>query len=320
MIDIKNLSKYFNNQKVLDNISLHVGQREIFAIVGHSGAGKSTLLRCLNALESFSEGSIKVLGKDIKKLKPHELALLRSNIGMIFQNFSLLNQKTVYENVALPMRVWGYKKEQIKNKVDELLGLVGLSDKKYVYPSELSGGQKQRVAIARALTLNPKILLSDEATSALDPNTTLSILELLKKINQTLGVTIVIVTHEMEVVKKIASRALLLEHGQIIGLGRVEELFLQPDEKMRKFLGEDDESLPKNGVNIRLYFPSNISCDSVVTKMARELNIDFSIAWGKLEKLNDNVVGSLVINIDKENLSHVKRYLSEKTNVVWEVI
>ncbi len=228
--------------------------------------------------------------------------------------------QAVYENIALPMKIWGYEKAKIEKKVDELLHLVGLSDKKNVYPNELSGGQKQRVAIARALTLNPKILLSDEATSALDPNTTLSILELLKKINQTLGVTIVIVTHEMEVVKKIASRALLLENGQIIGIGKVEELFLRPDEKMRKFLGEDDSGLPKDGVNIRLYFPSKISYQPIVTKMARELDIDFNIAWGRLEKLNTDIVGSLVINVKENDAANVKSYLDKKTDVVWEVL
>lgn len=319
MIDIKNLSKYFGQTKVLDNISLHINKKEIFAIVGHSGAGKSTLLRCINGLEGFDNGSLNVIGKNIKSLDDRGLEILRSNIGMIFQNFSLLNQKNVYDNVALPMKTWGYSKEKIKSRVDELLELVGLSEKKYVYPRELSGGQKQRVAIARALTLNPKILLSDEATSALDPNTTLSILELLKHINQTLGVTIVVVTHEMEVVKKVASRALLLEHGQIIGLGKVEDLFLKPDEKMRKFLGEEDE-LPKVGVNIRLYFPSDISYNPVVTKMARELNIDFNIVWGKIEKLNKDVVGSLVINVNTNDAIEVERYLDKNTDVVWEVL
>lgn len=319
MIDIKHLSKYFNDQKVLDDISLHVDSGEIFAIVGHSGAGKSTLLRCINGLEGISAGEVIVLGKEVETLNESGLGILRSQIGMIFQNFSLLNQKNVYENIALPMKVWGYSKEAIQKRVDELLKLVGLEAKKFVYPKELSGGQKQRVAIARALTLNPKILLSDEATSALDPNTTKSILELLKEINQNLGVTIIIVTHEMEVVKKVASRALLLENGKVIGLGRIEDLFLRPDEKMVKFLG-DDEELPAEGVNIRLFFPSTVSYEPIVTQMARELNINFNIVWGKLEKLNDHVVGSLVINIDAQTASIITRYLQEKTEVIWEVL
>lgn len=319
MIEIKHVSKYFHQHKVLDDISVEIHAGEIFAIVGHSGAGKSTLLRCINGLESFSSGDLIVLGKEIKKLNTKELEDLRKNIGMIFQHFSLLNQKNVYENIALPMRVWGYNQDEIDSKVNDLLKLVGLEDKKSVYPKELSGGQKQRVAIARALTLNPKILLSDEATSALDPNTTKSILELLKEINQRLGVTIVIVTHEMEVVKKVASRALLLEYGQVIGLGSIEELFLRPDEKMIHFLGEDEE-LPKEGVNIRLYFPSQVSYKPIVTTMARELDVDFSIVWGKLEKLNDNVVGSLVINANELLAKKIEEYLQQKAEVIWEVI
>ena len=319
MIDIKHVSKFFNDQKVLDDISLHINAGEIFAIVGHSGAGKSTLLRCINGLERFSDGDLIVLGKEIKRLNTKELEDLRKNIGMIFQHFSLLNQKNVYDNIALPMKVWGYSNEEIETRVNDLLKLVGLENKKTVYPKELSGGQKQRVAIARALTLNPKILLSDEATSALDPNTTKSILELLKEINQILGVTIVIVTHEMEVVKKVASRALLLEYGQVIGLGSIEELFLRPDEKMMHFLGEDEE-LPKEGVNIRLYFLSQISYQPIVTKMARELDIAFSIVWGKLEKLNDNVVGSLVINANMDLAKKIEAYLQQTAQVSWEVI
>ena len=319
MIDIKHLSKYFNDQKVLDDISVHINAGEIFAIVGHSGAGKSTLLRCINGLENFSDGSVNVLGKEVKQLNESGLGELRSQIGMIFQNFSLLNQKNVYDNIALPMKVWGYSKEEIQKRVDDLLKLVGLEAKKFVYPKELSGGQKQRVAIARALTLNPKILLSDEATSALDPNTTKSILELLEEINKNLGVTIIIVTHEMEVVKKVASRALLLEDGKVIGLGRIEDLFLRPDEKMMRFLGEDEE-LPQEGTNIRLFFPSNVSYQPIVTQMARELNLNFNIVWGKLEKLNDHVVGSLVINIDEQSASTITSYLQEKTEVIWEII
>jgi len=319
VIEIKNLSKYFNDQKVLDDISLHVNAGEIFAIVGHSGAGKSTLLRCINGLERFSDGDLMVLDKEVKTLNAHGLNELRSQIGMIFQNFSLLNQKNVYENIALPMRVWSYSTEAIQKRVDELLSLVGLEAKKFVYPKELSGGQKQRVAIARALTLNPKILLSDEATSALDPNTTQSILELLQEINIKLGVTIIIVTHEMDVVKKVASRALLLEDGKVIGLGRIEDLFLRPDETMMRFLGEDEE-LPTEGVNIRLFFPHTISYQPIVTQMARELDVNFTIVWGKLEKLNDHVVGSLVINMDEKTSGRITDYLHEKTEVIWEVL
>jgi len=318
LIQIKNLNKFFGDTKVLDNISINIAKGEIFAMVGHSGAGKSTLLRCINGLENYGIGSLKIFDKEIKELSSNELRNLRKEIGMIFQHFSLMQRKSVFENIALPMEVWGYTKSEIKTKVDALLDLVGLSNKKNSYPSELSGGQKQRVAIARALTLEPKILLSDEATSALDPNTTSSILELLKKINKQMGITIVIVTHEMEVVKSIAKKAILLEHGHIIGQGEIEELFLQPDEKMKKFLDEK-EVLPNSGVNIRLYFPKEIAQYSLVTHMARTLNKDFNIVWGKLENINDHVIGNLVINLKDEDKQNVVDYLNEK-QVIWEII
>lgn len=316
MITIKNLDKYFGKEKVLNNICLEIEKGDIFALVGHSGAGKSTLLRCINGLENYGIGSLKVFGKEVKDLKESELRKFRKDIGMIFQHFSLMQRKTVYENVALPMQVWGYSQSDTDKKVTELLELVGLSNKKDSYPSQLSGGQKQRVAIARALTLEPKILLSDEATSALDPNTTTSILELLKKINKQLGITIVIVTHEMDVVKSVTQKAILLEHGNIIGSGYIEDLFLQPDDKMKKFLGEE-EVVPDTGINIRLHFPKEIAQYSIVTHMARTLNIDFNIVWGKLEKINSHVIGSLVINIDEKNELSVVEYLNEK-NMRWE--
>jgi D-methionine transport system ATP-binding protein len=319
LIEISNLGKYFGDNKILHNINLKIEQNEIFAIVGHSGAGKSTLLRCINGLEKYDEGELRVFGQNIGKMSEQKLRYLRKDIGMIFQHFSLLEQKSVYENTALPMQLWGYKKSDIDKKTVELLNLVGLIHKKNSYPKELSGGEKQRVAIARALTLEPKILLSDEATSALDPKTTMSILDLLKTINKTLGITVVLVTHEMSVVKNAAKRALLLENGQIIGLGEIEQLFLKPDERMRKFLGEED-ILPNHGVNIRLYFPSTVSDKAIVTAMARELNIDFNIVWGRLEKLGESVVGSLVINVDSEHVDIAKKYLQAKTDIFWEII
>ena len=283
MIKIENLKKFYGATQIIDGVSLTVEKGEIFAIVGHSGAGKSTLLRCINGLEDYQSGSLKVFDKEI----------------------------------ATPLKFWGYSDGEIKKRVSELLELVGLANKAASYPGELSGGQKQRVAIARALALSPKILLSDEATSALDPNTTNSILELLKQINQTLNISVVLVTHEMEVVKSIARRAVLLESGKIIGSGTIEELFLKPDEKMKEFLGED-EILPSEGVNIRLFFPKEVAQNSVITHMARTLNIDFNIVWGKLEKLNENVLGSLVINIDPKDEARVTEYIKQ-SGVLWEV-
>lgn len=317
MIKIENLKKFYGKTCVIDDVSLEVKQGEIFAIVGHSGAGKSTLLRCINGLEDYQEGSLKVFDKEISALKDKELRELRRDVGMIFQHFALMARKTAFENVATPLKFWGYSDGEIKKRVSELLELVGLANKAASYPGELSGGQKQRVAIARALALSPKILLSDEATSALDPNTTNSILELLKQINQTLNISVVLVTHEMEVVKSIARRAVLLESGKIIGSGTIEELFLKPDEKMKEFLGED-EILPSEGVNIRLFFPKEVAQNSVITHMARTLNIDFNIVWGKLEKLNENVLGSLVINVDPKDEARVTEYIKQ-SGVLWEV-
>ncbi|WP_462190700.1 methionine ABC transporter ATP-binding protein [Campylobacter concisus] len=317
MIKIENLTKFYGDTQILYDVNLEVAKGEIFAIVGHSGAGKSTLLRCINGLESYQGGSLKVFDQEIKNLDETQQRHLRRDVGMIFQHFALMARKNVFENVATPLKFWGYKSDETEKRVRELLKLVGLESKAKSYPSELSGGQKQRVAIARALALNPKILLSDEATSALDPNTTNQILELLEKINKELDISVVIVTHEMEVVKSIAKRAILLEGGKIIGSGSIEELFLKPDEKMKEFLGEV-EILPSTGTNIRLFFPKEVAQNSVITHMARSLNIDFNIVWGKLEKLNDNVLGSLVINIDEKDKENVLNYIKQ-SGVLWEV-
>jgi len=318
MINIQKLNKFYNTTKVLDNVSIDIQKGEIFAIVGHSGAGKSTLMRCINGLEDYSDGSLKVNGKEINELSKENLREFRKNIGMIFQHFSLIQRKTVFENIALPMQLWGYSKNEISKKVNELLSLVGLDTKLNAFPNELSGGQKQRVAIARALTLDPDILLSDEATSALDPNTTTAILNLLKTINEKLNITIVLVTHEMEVVKQVAQRALLLEHGNIIGFDDTEELFLKPDEKMKEFLGET-EVVPNVGINIKIYFPKDNVFQSFITKMARELDMDFDIVWGKLEEINTHIVGNMVINIKNEHKEKVLHYIKQH-NIIWEVI
>lgn len=318
MIEVKNLSKSYGESEVLKDINFEVKKGEIFALVGHSGAGKSTLLRCMNGLESYQGGSLKIKDVEMSSISGYKLREFRKNVGMIFQHFALMSRKTVYENVAIPLIFWKYDKEHIKKRVYELLDIVGLKHRANAYPNELSGGQKQRVAIARALALNPEILLSDEATSALDPSTTKSILELLNKINKELGITIVIVTHEMEVVKSIAHRAILLVDGKIVNNGKIDELFLQPDKNMREFLGEE-EILPQNGVNIRLCFPKSVAFNPVITDMARKLNIDFNIVWGRIEKLGEDVLGILVVNIDERYLEEVKKYLKE-SGVIWEIV
>ena len=318
MIKISNLNKYYGNTKILSDVNIHMQKGEIFGIIGHSGAGKSTLLRCINRLETYEDGSILVEDKEVKDLSENELRFLRKDLGMIFQHFSLLERKTVFENVALPLECFKYPKEEINKRVDELLKLVGIDDKKNQKPRNLSGGQKQRVAIARALALNPKVLLCDEATSALDPNTTKSILNLLQDINKKLKITIIMVTHQMEVIKQICSRVAMMEGGKVLEIGDTEELFLQNSKNLQKLVGEEDIVLPK-GTNIRIIFPKEISNDSIITSMARNLDIDFSIICGKLEKYREDILGSLIINVSSEHKEKIKKYLDEK-EVRWEEI
>lgn len=319
-VEIKNVVKSFGNVQVIKDVSFTINQGEIYGIIGHSGAGKSTLLRCINGLESYNGGSVNVMGKEVSALNDGELRVFRKELGMIFQNFNLLQRKNVFDNVALPLEVWGYDKNTIKEKVSELLKLVGLEDKILRKPSQLSGGQKQRVAIARALALDPKILLCDEATSALDPKTTKDILQLLLKINKELGITIIIVTHQMEVIKEVCERVALLDGGEIKAEGKAEDLFLKPGKSLKKFLGEEDEeNLPDTGINIKLYFPSNSSENALITRMSRELEIDFSIVWGKLEKFREQVLGGLVININEEDKEKVLKYLEDK-DILLEVL
>lgn len=318
MLEVKNVSKAFGKNLVLHDVTLKVNEGEIFGIVGHSGAGKSTLLRCLNGLEAYDSGNIEVMGREVKTLSSREIRLLRKDLGMIFQGFNLLKRKNVFENIALPLEVWGYGKAEINNRVSNLLQLVGLEDKRNSYPSELSGGQKQRVAIARALALEPKVLLCDEATSALDPKTTKSILQLLKEINEKLKLTIIIVTHQMEVIKEICSNVALMESGEVKAIGEVEKLFLKPTYELKDLMGEE-EVLPCSGINIKVFFSKEISQNSLITSMARSLDIDFSIVWGKLEKFREDVLGSLVINVSEENSSDIIKYLNSKS-IGWEVI
>ena len=318
MIKISNLNKYYGNTKILSDVNIHMQKGEIFGIIGHSGAGKSTLLRCINRLETYEDGSILVEDKEVKDLSENELRFLRKDLGRIFQHFSLLERKTVFENVALPLECFKYPKEEINKRVDELLKLVGIDDKKNQKPRNLSGGQKQRVAIARALALNPKVLLCDEATSALDPNTTKSILNLLQDINKKLNITIIMVTHQMEVIKQICSRVAIMEGGKVLEIGDTEELFLQNSKNLQKLVGEEDIVLPK-GANIRIIFPKEISNDSIITSMARNLDIDFSIICGKLEKYREDIEGSLIINVSSEHKEKIKKYLDEK-EVRWEEI
>ncbi|HSR04679.1 MAG TPA: ATP-binding cassette domain-containing protein, partial [Proteiniclasticum sp.] len=236
MIEINNLEKQYDKQEVIRDVSFRIEKGEIFGIVGRSGVGKSTLLRCINALEPFNKGDIIIDGISIGSLDSDGVRRLRKKVSMIFQNFNLLNQKTALENVTLPMEIWGYDKKIILSRAKELLDLVGLSNKYKSKPRSLSGGEKQRVAIARALALDPEYLLCDEATSALDPNTTKEILALLRKINRELGLTLVVVTHQMEVVKDICQRVAVMESGKVSAIGKVEDLFLNPAKSLKKLI------------------------------------------------------------------------------------
>ena len=318
MIQIEGLGKYFGEMKVLRNVSMEVQQGDIFGVVGHSGAGKSTMLRCLNGLETYSEGSVKVMGHEVAALSSEKLKELRRDMGMIFQNFNLMNRKNVYENVMFPLEVWGVPKKEAAARVEELLELVGLSEKRSEKVRNLSGGQKQRIGIARALALNPKLLLCDEATSALDPKTTISILELLMDINKKLGVTIVVVTHQMEVVKMICNKVIILDKGEIVASGQTDKLFLAPGPELRKLI-RDDYTVVPSGTNVRLMFPREIANQTIITSMARELDVNFSVVGGRIERYREEVMGFLIINVADKDLEKVIAWLGN-IGMVWEVM
>ncbi|RGW55922.1 ATP-binding cassette domain-containing protein [Dorea formicigenerans] len=322
MIEIKNLKKLWEDDgsSVLEGINLTIEDGDIYALVGRSGAGKSTLLRCINGLTSYQEGSLKVDGCEIKDLKDKELREFRRHVGMIFQQFSLLERETVYKNVALPMQCWKYPKDQIDKKVRELLELVGLGDKMNAKPRNLSGGQKQRVAVARALTMDPKILLCDEATSALDPKTTNSILDLLMEINQKLGITVIIVTHQMEVVRKACNKACILENGKIADEGTVKEIFIKQPQSLKRLLGEEQVKLPKEGHNIQIaHLVNDMHDGELFAKMSAELNYIFPIIDGKIQDYQNDSMGIFTINVDDEHLKLVTDYLT-KEGLNWHEI
>ena len=322
MIQIKNVKKTFNKTEVLKGVNIDIEKGEIFGIIGQSGAGKSTLLRCINGLESYDEGAIVVddVTVDIKNKKV--LRNLQKRMGMIFQGFNLLERLDVYQNVALPMKFWGIPTNtpEAKEKILNLIKLVGLEEKVHSKPRELSGGQKQRVAIARALALDPDFLLCDEATSALDPEITKGILALLQKINKEMGITIIIVTHQMEVVKQICQKVAFLSGGKVLAVGKPEQLFVWPKEReIREFLREESDKLPTTGINLKLFFFGEGNQRPIVTEMSRELQTNFNICWAKLEDFREDVYGSLVLNMEEKDLEKACAFLDSK-NVTWEVI
>ena len=322
MIQIKNVKKTFNKTEVLKGVNIDIEKGEIFGIIGQSGAGKSTLLRCINGLESYDEGASVVddVTVDIKNKKV--LRNLQKRMGMIFQGFNLLERLDVYQNVALPMKFWGIPTNtpEAKEKILNLIKLVGLEEKVHSKPRELSGGQKQRVAIARALALDPDFLLCDEATSALDPEITKGILALLQKINKEMGITIIIVTHQMEVVKQVCQKVAFLSGGKVLAVGKPEQLFVWPKEReIREFLREESDKLPTTGINLKLFFFGEGNQRPIVTEMSRELQTNFNICWAKLEDFREDVYGSLVLNMEEKDLEKACAFLDSK-NVTWEVI
>ncbi len=322
MIQIQNVKKSFNNTEVLKDISLEIEKGDIFGIIGQSGAGKSTLLRCINGLENYDQGSILVDGTKVDIKDKRNLRNLQKRMGMIFQGFNLLERLDVYANVALPMKFWGIPTNtpEAKEKIMNLIKLVGLEEKVHSKPRELSGGQKQRVAIARALVLDPDFLLCDEATSALDPEITKGILALLQKINKEMGITIIVVTHQMEVVKQICQKVAFLSQGKVLAVGKPEQLFVWPKEReIRDFLREESDKLPTTGVNLKLFFFGEGNQRPIVTMMSQELHTDFNICWAKLEDFREDVYGSLVLNMDEKDLDRACAFLDSK-GVTWEVI
>jgi len=314
VIEVENLSKCFQNGNeciwAIKNVSLHINRGEIFGVIGLSGAGKSTLIRCLNRLEEPTEGKIIIDGVDMTSLDKRELRARRKDIAMIFQHFNLLAQKTTYENIALPLELAGLGRKEIDTRVNELLEYVGLKDKKNAYPSQLSGGQKQRVAIARALANNPKILLSDEATSALDPKTTKSILELLKRIRDELGLTIVMITHQIEVVKDICDRVAIMENGEIVEINTVKELFRRPKSKTaRAFIGSLKSDVQEEfiiseefkGKVVRLSFWGENAKKPIVSHVIKQFNIDVNILSGNISQLMSTSAGHLIVELVGED-------------------
>ncbi len=331
MIKIENLVKvYENGFKAVNDISLEVKKGEIFGIIGLSGAGKSSLIRCINRLEEPTSGNIFIDGKDIVKMNDKELKDARKNMSMIFQSFNLFYQKNVFENIAYPLKINGWKKEDIEKRVKTLLEYVNLSEKIFEYPANLSGGQKQRVAIARALAIQPKILLCDEATSALDPQSTKSILELLLRIRDEFNLTIILITHQMEVVKAICDRAGVIENGEIIEQDTVLKLFTSPKtqttknfiENLPEFTDyEEFSSENYSGFLLRLGFTKESSTKPVISELIRQKNIDVNIISGNIDKIKEGKVGHLIVEVfEKDRIDEIKTFLEERKILVEEVI
>jgi D-methionine transport system ATP-binding protein len=330
MIELIDLYKQYQTKNgiltAVDHVNLKIDKGQIFGIVGYSGAGKSSLLRCINLLERPTSGSILVNGINLTKLNKDQLRTARQKIGMIFQHFNLTSSRTVFQNVAFALKAAGKPQAEINKRVPELLQLVGLQDKADQYPAQLSGGQKQRVGIARALANDPQVLLCDEATSALDPKTTKSILSLLKEINETLGLTIVLITHEMEVVKEICHRVAIMQDGMIIEEGSAYDIFAQPNHPLTKDFTQTimQFELPKKllasrdpfGRIVKIQFKGEKAQETVVSDVLQNCNVKGNILHGKIEYIQDTPLGIFIMELTGE-ASEVERainLLKEKTS------
>ena len=319
IIQIQHLNKTFGTGEAavhaLEDINLEVQAGEIFGIIGLSGAGKSTLVRCMNLLERPTSGSVVVDGKDMTKLSVKELRKARKDISMIFQSFNLLMQRTALDNICFPLELVGTPRAKAVARAKELLDLVGLGNRAGAYPAQLSGGQKQRVAIARALATRPKYLLCDEATSALDPNTTQSILHLLKEINQTLGVTIVVITHEMRVIEQICQRVAVIDQSCIAEIGNVSDVFTHPKSDIAKALilpKSPAENLPPcTGRRLRLVFDGSCSNEPVISRITLECHVPVNILFADTRIVEGSIYGHMVIDLpdDPQQFHDVLRWL-----------
>ena len=325
MIELKSLGKtYTASEKeivALEDINLSIADSEIYGIIGLSGAGKSTLVRCINLLEKPTSGQVLIDGADITAIPRKELLKLRRQIGMIFQGFNLLEQRTALQNVTFPLEVSGIRFRDAKERAAELLELVGLSDRSGSYPSQLSGGQKQRVAIARALATKPKYLLCDEATSALDPNTTRSILDLLKHINQTLGVTIVIITHEMKVIDQICDRVAVLDNSRIVEEGPVNVVFTTPKSEIARELimpGEKKSFDTRGGRKIRLSFLPEHFGKPIISELVLECRTPVNIVYADTQKLDGALYGQMILELPTDaNDAHKVMLWLENHQIEW---
>lgn len=313
MIRIENVSKSFDNLQILKGVSLNIEKGGIFGIVGRSGVGKSTLLRCVNGLEQYNSGSIKVDGAEVGSLSPEELRLFRKNVGMVFQNFSLVTRASVYENIAFAMKIWNCDKNRIDRRVKELLEVVGIPEKINARARDLSGGQKQRVALARALAMNPSVLLCDEATSALDPKSTIDILSLLDEINKNFNITIVMVTHEMEVIKTLCDSMAVMANGNVEATGSVEQVFLERPPALCDLLGEAPMKLRDEETLFDIQIDEEKGDATLLTSMARSLGVDFRFADNQKLSLKNKTVDTFRILTDRVDAAAITKYLDMRS-------